>query len=184
MKAKILTLLSIVGLSVACSTTDSNLAHAELKQVHTQSLPRLIGNTWQFYSQTPDKKPGYFKDKKAVEAYFNPRYEALKRRNPAADAKAAADQGQRLLMGMYYMPNEVLNTNKLVWKSIGLVSFKDEASYQRCLNTGLKRLEGTSNIESCHGVKACEAYRGYATGYLYRFNNVMVSYCNKPVQKK
>lgn len=184
MKTYVWTLVGVLVLSMGCSSTDSNLAHAGVKQEQAKPLPRLMGDTWQFFSQKQDKRAGYFKDKKAVEAYFKPLYQALKKRNPDADAKAAAERGQRLLLGMYYGPSAAVYTRGSEWHRITKFSFNDDpASFKRCGGPNYKRLEGTSNIMDCKGVQACEGYRGLATNYVYRFNGVMVSYCNKPVKK-
>lgn len=184
MKTYVWTLVVVLVVSMGCSSTDSNLAYAGVKREQTKSLPRLMGDTWQFFSQTQDKRAGYFKDKKAVEAYFKPLYQALKRRNPDADAKAAAERGQRLLLGMYYGPSAAMYTRGDAWQQITKLRFNDDpASFKRCGGPDYKRLEGTSNIMDCHGVQECERYSGIAEGYVYRFNGVMASYCNKPVKK-
>lgn len=182
MKTYVWPLVSVFVVSIGCSSTDLNLVYAGVKREQVQPLPRLIGDTWQFFSQRQDKRAGYFKDKKAVEAYFNPLYQALKRRNPDADAKAAAEKGQRLLLGMYYEGSR-LYTRGDIWNRLASVHFKDDASFKRCGGPSYKRLEGTSNVMDCKGVKACDDYWDKAELYVYRFNSVMASYCNKPVKK-
>ena len=183
MKTYVGTIVGVLVVSMGCSSTESSLAYAGVRRV--EPLPRLMGDTWQFFSQRQDKRAGYFKDKKAVEAYYNPLYQALKRRNPAADAKAAAERGQRLLLGMYYGSSARVYTIGDAWNRFGPVEFKDDASFKRCGGVNYKRLEGTSNtVGDCKGVKACESYDNLAEAYVYRFNNVMVTYCNKPPQNK
>ncbi|WP_143594419.1 hypothetical protein [Thiothrix eikelboomii] len=108
----------------------------------------------------------------------------MKRRNPAADAKAAAERGQCLLLGMYYGPSAAVYTRGDAWQRFGSVKFKDDASFRQCLGSGYKRLKGSSNMMDCKGVQSCEFYSGTAEAYVYRFNNVMVTYCNKPVKSK
>lgn len=195
----VLPLLACISILSACLPAPSSIAASpETPVIITSkpvassqpapSSPKLVGNVWQAVPSIAVSPPKWFKNKTAVENYYAPLVAAIRKRNPAADAKYAADKKQKFVLGTTHVLGNSTFIYMEPWlRRMLLAPYKSDlvnkdAIIERCKMDYPLQLQGyVYGAENyCQGAEICEKFQTLVGNYIVEFNKAMVSSCSKP----